>query len=128
MWKKFDLMTAIFKALLMILGFVCYKLYSSLEKLEEAKQHEIDFLDEKLRQDESIIDSLEKCISLRESIIDSLSFFREEISQEKYIVVEEVRVLPLTEGVEFLRENLKEYEEFFEIDSIFGDDILFWEY
>ena len=58
MWKKFDLMTAIFTVLLILLGYTCYKLYSSLEELKEAKQHEIDFLDEKLRQDESIIDSL----------------------------------------------------------------------
>lgn len=111
MLKKFDLTTAVFTILLVILGIVCYKLYSSLNELESIKQTEIDLLDEKLRRNESIIDSLKKDISLRESIIDSLSFFHQEIIIEKEVVIEEIRALPITDAVEFLRENLKIYEE-----------------
>ena len=114
MLKKFDLTTAVFTILLVILGIVCYKLYSTLNKLESIesmKQTEINLLDEKLRRNESIIDSLKKDISLRESIIDSLSFFHQKVIIEKEVVIEEVRALPITDAVEFLRENLKIYEE-----------------
>lgn len=111
MLKKFDLTTAVFTILLVILGIVCYKLYSSLNELESIKQTEINLLDEKLRRNESIIDSLKKDISLRESIIDSLSFFHQKIIIEKEVVIEEIKALPITDAVEFLRENLKIYEE-----------------
>ena len=111
MLKKFDLTTAVFTILLVILGIVCYKLYSSLNELESMKQTEINLLDEKLRRNESIIDSLKKDISLRESIIDSLSFFHQKIIIEKEVVIEEIKALPITDAVEFLRENLKIYEE-----------------
>lgn len=74
----------------------------------------IETLDKQIRQNESIIDSLENVISLRESIIDSLSFLRQEVITEKVIVTREIRELPLSDGVEFLREKLKEYEEDYE--------------
>ena len=128
MLKKFDLTTAAFMIILMILGIVCYKcyeLYSSLDELRELKQKEINLLDEKLRRNESIIDSLKNDISLRESLIDSLSFSRQEIIIKKNIVIEEVKSLPLTEAVEFLRKNLKKYEEKTEIDSVSNGSFIF---
>ena len=129
MLKRFDLMTAIFTVLVIILGIVCYKLYTMNKELEERRQHDINLLDEKLRLNESIIDSLENSISLRESIIDSLSFSRQEIIIEKKVVIEEVRALPTMEAVEFLSKKLKEYEEIFEIDSMSNySTILLWEY
>lgn len=129
MLKRFDLTTAIFTVLVIILGIACYKLYDINKELEERRQQDINLLDEKLRQNESIIDSLENSISLRESIIDSLSFSRQEIIIEKKVVIEEVRALPTIDAVEFLRKKLKEYEEIFEIDSMSDySTILLWEY
>ena len=84
----------------------------------------IETLDKQIRQDESIIDSLEKVISLRESLIDSLSFFRQEKVVEKVIKIKEVRELPLTESVEFLREKIKEYEEIYEEYLLPSDTII----
>ena len=81
----------------------------------------IETLDKQIRQNESIIDSLENVISLRESVIDSLSFLRQEIRTEKVIVTREIRELPLSEGVEFLREKLKEYEEDYEEYLLFNE-------
>lgn len=129
MLKRFDLMTAVFTVLVVVLGVICYKLYNTNLELEERRQHDINLLDEKLRQNESIIDSLENNISLRESIIDSLSFSRQEIIIEKKVVIDEVRALPITDAVEFLSKKLKEYEEIFEIDSLSDySTILMWEY
>ena len=110
-------MTAIFTVLLIVLGALCYNLYKLNGELEKSKQLEINLLNEKLRQNESIIDSLENNISLRESLIDSLSFSREKIIIEKKIVIDEVKTLPLTESVEFLSKKLKEYEEIFYVDD-----------
>lgn len=126
--EKFDLMTFVFMITLIVLGVVCYKcydLYSSLSELKNLRQSEINLLDEKLRQNESIIDSLKNCISLRESLIDSLSFSRQEIIIEKKIVIEEVRALPLTDAVEFLKENLKIYEEQNKINSMSDHSFIF---
>ena len=129
MLKRIDWTTVIFTALIIVLGIVCYKLYNTTKELEEKRLQEINLLDEKLRQNESIIDSLENKISLRESIIDSLSFSRQEVIIEKKIVIEEVKTLPVTDAVEFLNEKLKVYEKIFEIDSLSNsDDILIWEY
>ena len=109
MLKKFDLTTAVFMIILIVLGVICYKYYElhlSLNELRELKQREINLLDEKLRRNESIIDSLKNDISLRESLIDSLSFSRKEIIVEKEIVIKEVEALPITEAVKFLDESL----------------------
>jgi hypothetical protein len=128
MLKRFDLTTAVFTIILIVLGVICYKYYelhSSLNELRELKQREINLLDEKLRRNESIIDSLKNDISLRESLIDSLSFSRQEIIIKKNIVIEEVKSLPLTEAVEFLRKNLKKYEEKTEIDSVSNGSFIF---
>ncbi len=83
----------------------------------------IETLDKQIRQNESIIDSLENIISLRESIIDSLSFLRQEVITEKVIVTREIRELPLSDGVEFLKEKLKEYEEDYEDYLMSGESI-----
>ena len=83
MLKKFDITPVVFTLLLIVLGIICYKLYSSKKELEYIKQQEINFLDEKLKRNESIIDSLENNISLRESLIDSLSFSYQNIIEEK---------------------------------------------
>ena len=129
MLKRIDWTTVIFTVLVIVLGVVCYKLYNTTKELEEKRLQEINLLDEKLRQNESIIDSLENKISLRESIIDSLSFSRQEIIIEKKIVIEEVKNLPVTEAIEFFSEKIKMYEDIFEIDSLSNsDDILIWEY
>ena len=128
MLKKFDLTTAVFTIILIVLGVICYKYYelhSSLNELRELKQREINLPDEKLRRNESIIDSLKNDISLRESLIDSLSFSRQVVIIEKEIVIEEVKTLPLTEAVEFLSENLKIYEERNKIDSVSDYSFIF---
>lgn len=116
MLKKFNLIASVLIILLIVLSIMCYDLYSSLNDLKNLKQTEINLLDEKLRRNESIIDSLKNDISLRESLIDSLSFSRQEVIIQKEVVIEEVRALPLTEAVEFLRENLKIYEDNIEAD------------
>ena len=125
MLKKFDLTTAVFTIMLIILGIICYKLYSAMNELKELKQQEINLLDEKLRQNESIIDSLKNDISLRESLIDSLSFSHQKVIIEKKIVIDEVRALPLTDAVEFLRENLKIYEERNKVNSLSDHSFIF---
>lgn len=111
MLKKFDITPVVFTLLLIVLGIICYKLYSSKRELEYIKQQEINFLDEKLKRNESIIDSLENNISLRESLIDSLSFSYQNIIEEKKNITIDVKELPLTDAVQFLKENLKIYEE-----------------
>ena len=125
MLKKFDITHIVFIILLVFLGVVCYKLYSAMEQFKYLKQNEINLLDEKLRRNESIIDSLKNDISLRESVIDSLSFSRQEVIIEKKVVIEEVRALPITEAVEFLKENLKIYEEMYKIDSMSDYSFIF---
>lgn len=125
MLKKFDLTTAVFTIMLIILGIICYKLYSAMNELKELKQQEINLLDEKLRQNESIIDSLKNDISLRESLIDSLSFSHQKVIIEKKTVIDEVKALPLTDAVEFLRENLKIYEERNKVDSLSDHSFIF---
>jgi hypothetical protein len=116
MLKKINLrdliLYVVFIAALVILGTMCYKYYTIIEQLEQEK---IDLLDETMKKNESIIDSLENKISQRESVIDSLSLVRKEIIIEKKVVIDEVRELPLTDAVEFLRKSLKDYEESFEV-------------
>lgn len=58
-----------------------------------------------------IIDSLISEIEIRESIIDSLENKRTSIIKEKIKEINQVRSLPTTEGVEFLKKNLEEYEK-----------------
>ena len=125
MLKNFDISHLIFIILVVFLGITCYKLYSAIEKLEYIKQDEINLLDEKLRRNESIIDSLENDISLRESIIDSLSFSHREVIIEKKIIIDEVKALPLTEAVEFLGKNLKMYEELDKANSMSNTSFIF---
>lgn len=96
-----------------------------MNELKELKQQEINLLDEKLRQNESIIDSLKNDISLRESLIDSLSFSHQKVIIEKKTVIDEVKALPLTDAVEFLRENLKIYEERNKVDSLSDHSFIF---
>lgn len=115
MLKKINLrdliLYVVFIVVLVILGTMC-KYYTVIEQLEQEK---IDLLDETMKKNESIIDSLENKISQRESVIDSLSLVRKEIIIEKKVVIDEVRELPLTDAVEFLRKSLKDYEESFEV-------------
>lgn len=96
---------------LVILGVICYKLYSVNQELTKVNVEKINLLDEKLRQSESIIDSLENTISLRESLIDSLSFSRQEVIIEKEVAISEVRELPLSDAVLFLRKAIEDYEK-----------------
>lgn len=124
MLKKIDpynlFLTVIFIATLILLGITCYKFYSAMEQYEQEK---IDLLDETMKKNESIIDSLENKISQRESLIDSLSLDRQKIIIEKKVVIEEVRELPLTDAVEFLRKSLQEYEESFDVYNM-SDSII----
>ena len=103
---------------LVMMAVMCYNLYTVNQNITKENLEKIDLLDLKLRQSESIIDSLENTISLRESLIDSLSFSRQEVIIKKNIVIEEVKSLPLTEAVEFLSKNLKMYEERTKTDSM----------
>ena len=68
---------------------------------------------------------LEPCMHNKESLIDSLSFSRQEIIIEKKIVIEEVKALPLTDAVEFLKENLKIYEEQNKFNSMSDHSFIF---
>ena len=94
--------------ILVILGMICYRLYTINQEITKVNVEKINLLDEKLRQSESIIDSLENTISLRESLIDSLSFSRQEVIIEKEVVINEVRELPLNDAVLFLRKEIIE--------------------
>ena len=94
-----------------ILGMICHRLYTINQEITKVSIEKINLLDEKLRQSESIIDSLENTISLRESVIDSLSFFRQEIIIEKKTAINKVRELPLNDAVLFLRKAIIDYEK-----------------
>jgi hypothetical protein len=109
--------------ILVILGVTCYRLYTINQEITKVNVEKINLLDEKLRQSESIIDSLENTVSLRESLIDSLSFSRQEVIIEKKIVVNEVRELPLNDAVLFLRKEITEYEKNFEDYYLHPDSI-----
>lgn len=108
---------------LVILGVICYKLYSVNQELTQETVEKINLLDEKLRQSESIIDSLENTISLRESLIDSLSFSRQEVIIKKEVAISEVRELPLSDAVLFLRKAIEDYEKNFESYYLCPDSI-----
>lgn len=105
------------------MAVMCYNLYTVNQSITRENLEKIDLLDLKLRQSESIIDSLENTISLRESLIDSLSFSRQEVIEEKKTVIREVKELPLNDAVLFLKEKLVEYEKSLENYYLYTDSI-----
>ncbi len=105
------------------MAVMCYNLYTVNQNITKENLEKIDLLDLKLRQSESIIDSLENTISLRESLIDSLSFSRQEVIKEKKIIIQEVKELPLNDAVLFLKEKLEEYEKSLENYYLYTDSI-----
>ena len=123
MLKKSSIIIVIL-CILLALNILVTWFFIRAQKQDNAETMQmIETLDKQIRQDESIIDSLENIISLRESLIDSLSFMQQEVHIEKIYMIQEVRELPLTESVEFLKEKLKEYEEEYENYLMFADSI-----
>lgn len=108
---------------LVMMAVMCYNLYIVNQNITKENLEKIDLLDLKLRQSESIIDSLENTISLRESLIDSLSFSRQEVIKEKKITIQKVKELPLDDAVLFLKEKLEEYEKSLENYYLYTDSI-----
>lgn len=106
-----------------MMAVMCYNLYIVNQNITKENLEKIDLLDLKLRQSESIIDSLENTISLRESLIDSLSFSRQEVIKEKKITIQKVKELPLDDAVLFLKEKLEEYEKSLENYYLYTDSI-----
>lgn len=76
-------------------------------------QDSIEILRIDVQKNEAIIDSLNKKLIFRESIIDSLLILRNEVKTEKIEKIEEIRKLPITSGVEFLKQKLSEYEKLY---------------
>lgn len=70
-----------------------------------------DSLEHVILRNQETIDSLGNIISSRESIVDSLKQTRQMIIKTREIEKENVKKLPVTEAVEYLKTKLREYEE-----------------
>jgi hypothetical protein len=79
--------------------------------LEDTWKITRDSLEYVILRNQETIDSLGDIISSRESIVDSLKQTRQIIIKTREIEKENVKKLPVTEAVEYLKTKLREYEE-----------------